>query len=72
MNPIEHTWHILNLDIRKQALKAASAHKEVLLQYIQEKWEKIPMPKVFTMNLWTRCQWESSTMHKLEGDKQGF
>ena len=43
MNQIEHIWHILDLDIRKRTLKAAN--KEVL-QYIQEKWEKIPMTKV--------------------------
>ena len=44
MNPIEHIWHILNLAIWKQTLKAAN--KEVLLQYIQEEWEKILMTKV--------------------------
>ena len=44
MNPIEHIWHILDLAIRKRTLKVAN--KEVLLQYIQEEWEKIPMTKV--------------------------
>ena len=44
MNPIEHIWHILGLAIRRRTIKAAN--KEVLLQYIQEEWEKIPMTKV--------------------------
>ena len=44
MNPIEHMWHILDLAIRKRTPKAAN--KEVLLQYIQEEWEKIAMTKV--------------------------
>ena len=44
MNQIEYIWHILNLAIWKQMLKAAN--KEVLLQHIQEEWEKIPMTKV--------------------------
>ena len=39
MNPIEYIWHLLNLAIQKQTLKAAN--KEVLLQYIQE-WDIIP------------------------------
>ena len=38
MNPIEHIGHILDLAIRKRTLKAAN--KEVLLQYIQEEWDK--------------------------------
>ena len=44
MNPIEHIWHILDLAIWRRTLKAAN--KEVLLQYIQEEWEKILMTKV--------------------------
>ena len=44
MNPIEHIWHILDLAIWKQTPKAVN--KEVLLQYIQEEWEKIPVTKV--------------------------
>ena len=49
MNPIEHIWHILDLAIRKRTLKAAN--KEVLLQYIQKEWEKIPMTKVAELEL---------------------
>ena len=48
INQIEHIWHILDLAFRKRILKAAN--KEVLLQYIQEEWEKIPMTKVTELN----------------------
>ena len=43
MYPIEHKWHILDLAIRRRTPKAAK--KEILLQYIQEEWEKIAMSK---------------------------